>query len=891
MNSKSVIKRTLPLIIVLLVIIGIAVSFTVFRKDPVVPAIADPEGEYLSVTEAGRTYSITNQKMYEQLKLAYGESVLLDKIDADILKALPKGTSNYYDVITLAEIDAAIEKAIFPDGRDGLDAEEIQTSIDEYYDGLYTSSGLRTEDDVRAYHRLILAKKLYATDQLTLAVETADAAAAADEDLDPYFTDDEISTYYDANYMNGYWTIIVPFATAAEGEDLLAQLGYSIHEKDADTTTDFNRWVKDVGGVETSLTPYEIVKAFIDMYNTVHSGEIAEYPASTLTLVKDTQYGEIAADTGTKIVFGTEVSETDEALNELYFTYDELVAYQSEIENYIKRTMKETYEGFVSPEISSTTTWYTPTLRSYESGELYCFILKIAEEVVPEEQDVAAEIKAALFEKELTQTYINTAIVKLRAEKGLVIYDPDLEESYISTAKSYSQTFATSKETSETLIAKVGEVRYSADELFDRLDKKYGITLAYAEINYQRMLNSLEFNQIYDYYLTEAPDKDRILDAEKWGDIITQANNLKNNFVAGAYQTYGFGPDYGWKNFIRDVYGAEDDHELLYALLYSQIKSDYAASLGDLEDLDETSALWQTYVEKMQSIVDDYYSVAGIQLLICVNDADGNKVDPADWTVYQTDLAKELYQQIWAYMAEISGESAAKFQAIADAFTASPRFLATVAQDLASQPAGFDYVFRDLIEVAKFKSAGLSLEYTDLGTFTNGSETDYAPTEAAKIIWDATAVKPSTEHTPYLNEADGLGNWTYLVTENGYHAYINTSVNQIAIWDEANSTILPTFLMVKTYLADSAAEYLLDADGNETEEEFTTAMGTAVTSFFTPVKTELTGTDYSNIQLFSQMKALNITFNGGNYTREEFNQFLDLQIATSDESLAYFGTK
>ncbi|MDD3107052.1 MAG: hypothetical protein PHP65_04545, partial [Bacilli bacterium] len=190
MNSKSVIKRTLPLLIVLLVIIGIAISCTVFNREEVVPAITDANGEYLSITEGDRTYSISKQKIYEQLKKTFGQTVLLDEFDKQLLMAEPKGSSNYWASITALEIDQAIEDAIFPDGKDDFTATEIQDKTDEYYDGLYQSKGLRTVDEVRSYHQLLLAKKLYARDQLTLAVAKADSDAAANDKLDPYFSDD-----------------------------------------------------------------------------------------------------------------------------------------------------------------------------------------------------------------------------------------------------------------------------------------------------------------------------------------------------------------------------------------------------------------------------------------------------------------------------------------------------------------------------------------------------------------------------------------------------------------------------------------------------------------------------------------------------------------------------
>ncbi|MGD9886403.1 MAG: hypothetical protein AB7T03_00390 [Bacilli bacterium] len=888
MNSKSVIKRTLPLVIVLLVIIGIAISCTVFNREEVVPAITDANGEYLTITEGDRTYSISKQKMYEQLKKTFGQTTLLDEIDKNLLRALPKDSTNYWDAITDAEIDQAIEDAIFPDGKDDLTVDEIQEKTDDYYDNLFATKGLRTDVLVRDYHRLTLAKKLYARDQLEEAIAKADADAAADTTLDPYFTDDEITTYYDANYKNGYWTIIVPFDTQVEATNLLDQLGYSIHEKDANSTTDFSRWVKDVAGVETTLTPYEVVKAFIDMYNTVYSHQVEGYPNSTLSLIKDTQYTETVVGTDTKISFNTEISDVDEAKNMLYYTYDEMIDYQSEIENYIKRTMKTSYESSTDTVLTSSSTWYTPTIRSYNSGTLYCFILKIVEEVAPDQEDVIDEIKDALFEKELTDTYISTEMVKLRAENDILFYDPDLEAAYVKTASSFKQTHPTSKEESKTLVAKIGTTEYSADDLFDLIDKYYGITLAYAEINYERMLSNLDFNKIYDYYLQDSSDKERILDADKWESIIIEANNLKNNFVANAYASYGFSSTYGWSNFIRDVYGASDDKELLYSLLYQKVKADYSAKLGDVTEIVDTDALWTTYNTKMQNIINEFYSVSGIQLLISVTDEEGNRVDPVDWTVYQNTLAKQLYEQIWTYMREIPGESAAKFQEIATAFKEAPRFLATTPQDLGSQPAGFGYVYRGIIEVAKFKTAGLDVEYSDLGTYTNTDEADLAPVDAAKIIWNSVSDKPSTEHIPYLNEADNLGVWTYLVTEHGYHAYINTAVNAIATWDAENDTVLPTLQMVKTYLEDNASEYLLDENGDETDVAFTTAMKTAVTTFFTPIQSEITGSYYPNIKLFTEMKTLNITFKMGNYTSAEFNQYLDLQIASSYDNLNYF---
>ncbi|HOH18622.1 MAG TPA: hypothetical protein PK087_04795, partial [Bacilli bacterium] len=68
----------------------------------------------------------------------------------------------------------------------------------------------------------------------------------------------------------------------------------------------------------------------------------------------------------------------------------------------------------------------------------------------------------------------------------------------------------------------------------------------------------------------------------------------------------------------------------------------------------------------------------------------------------------------------------------------------------------------------------------------------------------------------------------------------------------------------------------------------TAAMKSAVSFFFTPVQNEITGSYYPNIQLFTQMKNLDISFKMNNYSRAEFNQYLDLQIASSYDNLDYF---
>src|SRR5690554_3315675 len=194
MNSSTAIKRTLPIIVIILIIIAVAVSCTVLSKDKPIPKINDEDGIYLELEEEGRTYQITNKKMYELLKKNAGLNVLIDNIDKDILSG-EFGDKNYWELVAEEDIDEEIEKAIFPDGKDNLTEDEIDEAESEYYEDMYTSYGLKNDAEVRDYHRLTLAKRLYAENRLNEAIRIADEAAEKDDSLDPYFTDDDYDTY------------------------------------------------------------------------------------------------------------------------------------------------------------------------------------------------------------------------------------------------------------------------------------------------------------------------------------------------------------------------------------------------------------------------------------------------------------------------------------------------------------------------------------------------------------------------------------------------------------------------------------------------------------------------------------------------------------------------
>ena len=299
MNSSTVFKKTLPLIVILLVIIGVAVTCTALNKEKENPFINNGDDAYLSTTEGNFEYDITKADMFKELKANVGLSTLINTVNKQILTNL-----GYFDKVTEEAIAEEIEKATFEDGKEGLTAEEIAEKEEEFEETMFSSYGLKTLDEIKDHYRLTLAKKAYASDKLEEEIKAKDEEA--DEDSEKYFKESDYTTYYNANYQQEFWAIIVPFSTEAQAKNALAQLGIQLHRKDSKVEGDFDRWVKAVNEEEVTLTPQEVVKAMIDMYNTNYAYKLENYPTEKITLNEGKQY---SFDEFGNYVFNTTVSE------------------------------------------------------------------------------------------------------------------------------------------------------------------------------------------------------------------------------------------------------------------------------------------------------------------------------------------------------------------------------------------------------------------------------------------------------------------------------------------------------------------------------------------------------------------------------------------------------
>ncbi|MDD4212001.1 MAG: hypothetical protein PHY42_01175 [Bacilli bacterium] len=823
MNSKTIIKRTLPLIIALFVVIILAVSCTIFAKDKKAPSISNPDAAYLT----NGNISISNGKVYNELKSQKGLDMLLTMIDRALLtRTLNKDSVSFYSAVSEQDITDAIEKAMFPNGRTGV-AEDDDETIENWEKIQGIGYGLWTEQLRRDSYRLTLAKKAYAQAMLqeeydeSIENNNPDDEETYDDDL---VDDEDIDNYYEANYKNTYWAIVVPFNTVSEAKAALSQLGIVVKQNDSS----YDAWFW--GHNDTELTEEEIKQAFIDLYNNVYSYKAPGYPnADPLdnAYLGDDQY----TVTGGTIVFNTtqNIEDEDSLENLFHYTAAELdeIFYSStsvSLSSYVK-----SMDAYMADGMTLRKT-FTAQPKTWSSANQCYFVFKIDFETPEAQENVKDEIIQEILESKNTDAYIKTSMAELRKDNNILIYDATLESTYIS---SFDTEHSATKKESSTLVATIDELEISADELFTELSKKYGVLSSFDFYSNEYILYS-EYNTIYNY------ETKTVLDEDEWEDIDQQIADIKTAFKANQFYNQGYGVSYGWENFLKNYYRVNNVEELKIHFLRQAVLQEFIDQVTDTEDL------WASiYLPKMTEAYNDYLSASGIHLLISKTDADGELVDPKDWTVYEKATAEELYDNV---LNRLTTVLPSKYQVLLETtimteFKNAPKFVSTLAQDVVSQPVydvnlapwvlvdASDYLY------SKAKTCGLNIKFETLSGITAGQMVPEFEA-AVRTIWDEAEANDTfgAESIIYDKTFDD-----YLVTKFGYHVYINTSTTNRTTLKVSNvDTIVPLPTMGQILMYEEN-----DADAN-----LTTLAKKSVTTYFSPIKAEIAGDYFYMVKLY-----------------------------------------
>lgn len=853
MNLKVLSKRVLPIIIALAVIIVLAITLSLISTDRKAPSIEDKDGTFLTIDGI----EVSNKAVYKDLRFNYGINTLISMIDKDLLKGVNnKNGVSYYDAVTQEEIDEAIEKAIFPNGRTGVTEDDDKTIL-SWENNQYVSNGLRSDEDYNNFYRLTLAKRAYAKAILAEDTETV--------------KDADISAYYSNNYKKAYWAVVVKFDTLVEAENALNQLG--IKAKDVEvtvggTTRTVKKWVD--AATDAELTEEQVKQAHIDLYNYTVSHTAPGYPnignpANNLVLGDD-QY----TISGGKIVFNTtKDSDEDSPKNLFYYTTERLNALSSSLttavnslSNYLVSgtDLEKTY--LVAPRAAGSAYYFAMKLNFVDPVVLY-------EDGEVANEDLKAEIVEKIVESKVTDSVIKVKMAELRKEKGIIIYDPLIEANYIS---GFDTTHKKSKKSSSTVVATVNKVDYTAQNLFVEMSNLYGVASGYTQY-LREMLFRSEHNTIYDV------DQEKVLDAKLWKDLKDQIDYLKTSFANGSF---GVDASYGWENFLRDYNNVESEKDLLKDLLYDKVFGIYTKTLTDTNQ-----ELWDdVYVPNMQKIKADYLNATGMHILIHKQDDKGALVEPTEWSATDKALAEELYDLV---LAEVKTERPDKFQSYLETtfirdYQNAPKFLPGVAQDVASQPVYSDTTTWFNLDASdykysKFKTAGLLVKFETLSSIKAGQMVK--PFEdAVRQIWDESeAANTYGDYKVIYDKTYG----DYIVTDFGYHLYVNLTTTKrttLTVSNEEKVVDLPAYADVLAYEGNPV-------DGEE-DRELTTFETRQITEFYTPIRTEINGNTYKTLKI-SQMlltKADKVAYTNS-ALNSVYTKTLEINIANSYESLKY----
>ncbi|MFK5883607.1 MAG: hypothetical protein QM489_04625 [Candidatus Izemoplasma sp.] len=570
MNKSILIKAGIILGIFVAIIVA-SVGCSLINTDPDVAVLTNGDDIYLTTDD----FTVTNQELYETMVKVDGLSHLLTYIDEILL-------ADYIAEVTQDEIDKELLLLIF--GTDNEDVlNELQTIgglYDEYFQAFYDNLeilGYDASDDesVAEYLRLSVAKK-----NLTKAKIIASEYGSIF-----YVYDNEVEAYYDTTVKNDVYALELRFSSQAEADAVFLEFNLVLNYNEG--IGEYFGAV-DIGNVSSEefdetntnqLTDEEVFAYFVAIYNNQNPYETQ--------LALDVTQEELSTNHSDISLFNLEEMTTGLNLGSIYAYYS----------NYLFNTLDLNDEDVVR---------YSYDAREF--GDEFIFVYKISQENVAPFLTIPAAEQDVYYgeyvDMNLTDDLIRLAMDELRMENDFDIVEPFLALSY---------TFQTGVEMggegSTSVIAVLGDLEITADDLFEFMDEQVGVFYSLEVVKIKMILTSTVYTDLYgtnvDYL------KDNKGDLEAFRDNLT---SIKSQFNNGVYASSGFSNTvYSWSELLYLGFGVKTEADV--------IEQDVLMSLQP--DLINPTIDFASYSDYLQLQVDEYFSLNATHILLYV-DFDNN---------------------------------------------------------------------------------------------------------------------------------------------------------------------------------------------------------------------------------------------------------------------------
>lgn len=838
-------KLLLVLLTIVTIVIGVGCDNTkpVDKDEPIFPNEAT-DTVYATVKTGEVTFNITKEDMYVYMRNEVGLGLLVEWTNEKMLSKYGKKSlyefvvgekfdgvddTKYIDLVTEEEIKARLESDKYPNGKDSYTDDEIKTLEQKFTNNFY-NYGYRTEEEIKNYYRIEIAKEKLAKDYQELVRNGYGENITGND-----FSTSEYQNYWKKNYYNQYYMILVPFESTYSCINTFKELNITIDDSDKGNVKFVNSKTNE------ELSENEVIAAYIKLYN--NSNLFKESVSSAYQLTEGNEYTIVDG----KYQFNLEKDSV------LYYSNDDVKVLNSDLVSLIEKLVPYGSENegkfYIANSGSINNVYYTALLLGKEEKQIdyddngYVVITG----------ELKAQIKEKLMESEFTEDYVSNLMDELREKNELVIYDKILQNGYINNYMPSGEFYDGSVITNDVCVF-MNEV-LKKDEFFDILDKRFGAYWLGELINYYDVLYDKTINTIYDVSKV-GPESTRILRKLEWDESVLRAANLKNSFDNGEYGYYGFTMGSEFQVFLEENYFVRTQKEFAFKYMREILLGEYLQKKYSLAEYEENSLYWQKFEKYMQDLADEYYKATGFQIALTYLDENGQYASPETWTEEQTALVKEFYGLLVDYLTRLSASYKDAVEALMLKYQQTQYLIG-------DNKSGELFNGMDL---AKYKSSGIILVYEDLGTFTNG-ELNEGLSKAAKELWDLDP--SSSEAKVYGKTSEG---YNYIISDNGYHVYFNIRNTDMSRYEERN---IPTLEEIKIYIADNDSDDL-------TEEQIT-----MIENYYVNIYSELINIYNSASSLYERQGNYEVLLKTDNYTYDVYKKTLSITLQETNSQIVY----